>query len=61
MFKASVSIGGVLVAIETDVPYPDVANDLTNRAAELMKQTLAEVKTAGWTPFDVLEDDDDDD
>mgnify|MGYP003346779282 FL=1 len=61
MFKASVNIGGVTVSIETDVPYPDVANDLTNRAAELMKQTLAEVRTSGWTPFDIIDVDDDDD
>lgn len=61
MFRVVVRMGEFEVRLETDGTYPDCANDVTNRAKDLLKTSVAEVKAAGWSPLEIeLEDDEED-
>lgn len=51
MLKISASIGWVSVEIETDSAYPDIADDLTNRARSLLADGIDHCADHGWNPM----------
>lgn len=61
MFRATVELGQIKVCCETNLSYPDAAQDVTNRAHQLLVEAVKRVRDAGWMPFEVeiIESDDD--
>lgn len=61
MFRATVELGQIKICCETNLPYPDAAQDVTNRAHQLLTEAVFRVREAGWMPFEVeiIESDDD--
>lgn len=51
MLKISADIGWVSVSIQTDGAYPDIADDLTNRAKNLLQEAVTQCWEAGWDPM----------
>lgn len=47
----SITIGAISVMAESDAPYPDAAQDLTNRVRELINEAVGQCHTAGWNPM----------
>lgn len=51
MLKICAEIGWVKVTVKTDSAYPDIADDLTNRARYLLSQAVTECYESGWNPM----------
>lgn len=49
--SVSVTIGAISVMAESDAPYPDAAQDLTNRVRELLHDAVEQCHSAGWNPM----------
>ena len=53
MFAVRIGVGEVHIEITTDNAYPDIADDLTSRAQQLVNHTLMQLKLNNWQPFDL--------
>lgn len=51
MLKIVAEIGWIKVTIKTEGSYPDIADDLTNRARTLIHDLVVESFEAGWNPM----------
>jgi hypothetical protein len=51
MLEITAEIGWIKVSVKTDGAYPDIADDLTNRARVLIRDLVLESFEAGWNPM----------
>lgn len=51
MLNIIVEIGSIVVSVETDSAYPDIADDLTNRAKTLINEAVEQCALSGWNPI----------
>lgn len=51
MLKITAEIGWIKVTVKTDGAYPDIADDLTNRARVLIHDLVLESFESGWNPM----------
>jgi hypothetical protein len=51
MLKITAEIGWIKVTVKTDGAYPDIADDLTNRARVLIHDLVIESFESGWNPM----------
>jgi hypothetical protein len=51
MLEITAEIGWIRVTVKTDGAYPDIADDLTNRARVLIHDLVLESFESGWNPM----------
>jgi hypothetical protein len=51
MLEITAEIGWIRVSVKTDGAYPDIADDLTNRARVLIHDLVLESFESGWNPM----------
>ena len=51
MLEITAEIGWIRVCVKTDGAYPDIADDLTNRARVLIHDLVQESFDSGWNPM----------
>lgn len=51
MLEITAEIGWIRVSVKTDGAYPDIADDLTNRARVLIHDLVQESFDSGWNPM----------
>lgn len=51
MLKITAEIGWIKVTVKTDGAYPDIADDLTNRARLIIHDLAVESFECGWNPM----------
>lgn len=51
MLEITAEIGWIRVTVKTDGAYPDIADDLTNRARVLIHDLVGESFESGWNPM----------
>lgn len=60
MLKISASVGWISVEVETDGAYPDIADDLTNRARVLLSDGIHHCAKNEWNPMKDAEEETED-